>query len=209
MINQQRQIKSIAWAWAAGWVLASMGQVISDVFSSPNRGLTAFYVLGFAGWATGAAGTIRYVRNRFGADVKVTALSAAGWGFGALAAVVLGLFWMETWNVGFLGSIAGPALGGAIGGALTLPMRSLSSPAAILRASVRGALSWGAAFLVFQFLAFYTGYFLMQMTIVPLLPILGPVWATFPGWAFPAGAGGFLAAQYASKSLNFTEGAAV
>jgi len=199
----------VAWAWAAGWVLVSMGQTISDVYSLPNRGLTALYVLGFAGWAIGATGTIRYVRHRFGADVYVIALSVAGWGVGSLVAVVLGLFWMQTWNMGFLAMIVSPALGGALGGALTLPMRSLSSPATIVRASVRGAFSWGAAFVVFQFLAFYAGYILMQMTVNQLVPIAGAALATVPGWALPAGVGGLLAGWLASRSLQVTERAAV
>jgi hypothetical protein len=92
MINRRREFQSVAWALVAGWVLASMGQVISDVYSLSNRGLTAAYVLGFAGWTIGAAGTIRYVRHRLGANVHVIALSVAGWGVGALVAVVLGLF---------------------------------------------------------------------------------------------------------------------
>jgi hypothetical protein len=178
-------------------------------YSLPNRGLTALYVFGFAGWTIGAAGTIRYVRHRFGADVYIIALSVAGWVVGALVAVVLGLFRAETWNVGFLGLIVGPAVGGAIGGALTLPMRSPSSPATIVRASVRGALSWGAAFLVFQFLAFYTGYILMLMTAVPLASIVGWVWATVPGWALPAGVCGFLAARLACRYSQLNERAAV
>lgn len=209
MINGRRKFQSVAWAWAAGWVLVSMGQTISDVYSLPNRGLTALYVLGFAGWAIGATGTIRYVRHRFGADVYVIALSVAGWGVGSLVAVVLGLFWMQTWNMGFLAMIVSPALGGALGGALTLPMRSLSSPATIVRASVRGAFSWGAAFVVFQFLAFYAGYILMQMTVNQLVPIAGAALATVPGWALPAGVGGLLAGWLASRSLQVTERAAV
>jgi len=211
MIKQQKKFWSIAWAWAAGWVLLSMGQVISGVYNSPNNGLTAFHVLGFTGWGIGAAGTIRYVRQRFGVDVYVTALSAAGWCIGALVAVALWLFWAdkaETWQIGFLGPIVGPGLGGAIGGAFTLPMRVLSSPAAIARASLLGALSWGAAFLVFQFLAFYAGYILMLITAGLLAPIVGWVWAQVPWWALPAGVGGFLAALLASLSLRSRKPAA-
>jgi len=212
MINQGQKVWSVAWAWAAGWALVSMGQVISGAFNRPNNGLTAFYVLGFAGWAIGAAGTIRYVRSRFGADIHVTALSAAGWCVGALVAVVLWFFWAETaetWQVGFLGPIVAPVLGGVIGGAFTLPMRSLSSAVAIVRASLLGAFSWGAAFLVFQFLAFYAGYILMLMTAGLLAPTVGWVWAQVPGWALPAGIGGFLAGWLASLSLRFKKREAV
>ena len=91
------------------------------------------------------------------------------------------------------------ALGGAIGGALTLPMRSLSSPATLVRASVRGTFSRGAAFLVFQILAFYTGYILIMLAANPLESIVGLAWAYFPGMALPAGVGGFLAARLASR----------
>ncbi len=187
-----------------------MGQVILYVYSTnPNDISPVTYVLGFAGWAIGAAGTIRYVRHRFGADAYVIALSVAGWSVGALVAVVLGLFWLQTWNVAFFGPIVGVALGGAIGGALTFPMQSLSSPATIVRASVRSAFSWGLAFLVFQILAFYAGYILMLITAVPLAPIVGWVWAEVPGWALPAGVGGLLAALLASRSLQITEREAV
>ena len=40
----------IPWAWAAGWALVSLGMMLSDVYSSPNRGLTEYYLLGCAGW---------------------------------------------------------------------------------------------------------------------------------------------------------------
>jgi len=198
MINRQRMFQSVAWAWAAGWVLVSMCYVVADVSSLPNRGLAAIYGLGFAGWTIGAAGTISYVRHRFGADVYVIALSVAGWGVGALVAVVL-------LSVGFQGLIVGAALGGAIGGGLTLPMRSPSSSATIVRASVRRAFNWGVSFLVFQFLAFYIGYFLLLMAAAPLASIVGWGWAKAAVWALPAGVGGFLAARLASRSLHFTE----
>ena len=209
MFNRQPKIQSVAWAWAIGWSLVSMGMVISDVYSSPNRGLIAYYVLGVTGWIIGVVGTIRYMRHMFGVDVHMIALSVTGWGVGALVAMVLGLFWMETWNLGFLGSPVGVALGGAIGGALMLPMRSLSSPVTNVGASVRGAFSWGAAFLVFQILAFYAGYILMLLTFTPLASIVGWVWSTVPGWALPAGVCGFIAAWLASRSLHFTERTAV
>ncbi len=202
MTNRQPKIQFIAWAWAASWILASLGQAISDVYSSPNRGLIGFYVLGFAGWAIGAAVTIDYVRRQFEANGYVIALSVAGWGIGALVAVMLGLFWMETWNLGFLGLPVAAALGGTIGGALTLPVRSLSSPATLVRASVRGAFSWGATFLIFQVLALYAGYILVQMTVNPLVPIIGNIWAKVPGWALPTGLGGLHAAWLASRSLR-------
>jgi hypothetical protein len=212
MINRKREYLSIAWAWAAGWTLVSIGQVISDVYSIPDTDLTAYYALGFVGWTIGAAGTIRYLHNRFEANVHVIALSVLGWGVGALVAVGLMPFmalWAETRQLGFLGPILSPVLGGAIGGASTLPMRSLSCPATIARASMLGAFSWGTAFLVFQFLAFYAGYILMLMTLNTLAPIVGWIWAGVPGWSLPAGVGGFLAAWLASRSLHLTERAAV
>lgn len=201
MITQRRKFNTIAWGWAAGWALALSGQALSDVFSNPNRGLTAYYVLGFVGWAIGAAGTIQFIRQRFGADGNVTALSAAGWGLGALTALVFGLTWMQTWNLGFLGSPVAAALGGTIGGALTLPLRSLPAPARIVRACLWGALSWGGAFLVFQILAFYAGYILVVLTAARLAPFIGYAWAIVPGWAIPAGLGGLAAGWLASKAL--------
>jgi hypothetical protein len=205
MANIQRLYRAIPWAWAAAWVLVNMGQVLSDVTSRPNRGLTAAYVLGFAGWAIGAGSVLRYLRRRYEADPVVIALSAAGWGAGAFTAVALSLFWADRMNPGFLGLILGPALGGAIGGTLTFPMKELSAPGAMMRASLRGALSWGIAFLVFQVVAFYAGYFLMILTVNALVPLLGNIWAKFPGWALPAGVGGFLAALLASRSLRRAE----
>ena len=197
MIEGRRLRQSVAWAWAAGWFLASSGFVISDVYSRPNRGLTAAYLLGFSGWAVGAASTIRYVRQRVGADVQVVALSVAGWGVGAFVAVVFGLKWLEEWSPGFLGPVVAAAIGGVIGGALTLPNPSLSAPATMLRTSLSGAIRWGAAFLALKFLAFYAGYILVEMTVDPLVPMVGHIAAKIPGWAFPASLGGFLAARWA------------
>jgi uncharacterized membrane protein YjfL (UPF0719 family) len=97
------------------------------------------------------------------------------------------------------------AFGGAIGGALTLPIQTLSSPAAMVRLSLRGVLFWGVSFLVFQVLAFYSGYFLMLMTAESLASWFGCDWATIPGWALSAGVCGFLAARIASISLSFTK----
>src|SRR5687767_5611394 len=118
MVDQQRRLQSVSWTWALGWLLASMGFVISDAYSSPNRGLTAAYLLGFIGWGIGAAGTVRYIHHRFGGEIHVVVLSMIGWGAGAVVAVALGLRWLEEWNAGFFGPIFGAALGGAIGGAL-------------------------------------------------------------------------------------------
>src|SRR4030042_481170 len=84
MINHRRNYQLIAWAWGAGWLLVSMGTAISGVYSNPNSGLTAAYVLGFAGWIIGAAVTIHYVRQQFGKNVYLTGLSIAGWAVGAL-----------------------------------------------------------------------------------------------------------------------------
>ena len=197
--KQKREPQSIAWAWAAGWLLVSMGQAISDVYSSPNRGLTAYYLLGFAGWIIGAAGTLRYMRRKFGADANVTALSAAGWTVGAVVAVVLGLFFLHTWNAGFLGPLAAAALGAAIGGALTLPMASLSSPGTVALAILRGMFSWGAAFLIFQILAFYAWYMLYMLTVNTLSQIFGNLWASIFVGVIPASVGGLLAGWLAAR----------
>jgi hypothetical protein len=204
MIHQRGKILPVALAWAAGWLLVSLGQAISDVYSSPKRGLTAVYVLGLAGWAIAAAVTIRYVRRQFGADGHVTALSAAGWAAGALVAVVMGTHWLFTWNAGFFGLIAGPALGAVIGGAFTLPMRSLSPAGVILRASLLGAFIWGLVFLIFQTVAFYAWYFLFAKTVNSLYRTVGPVWALIIVGIFPAGIGGFLAGLIAASTLAFS-----
>lgn len=205
MAGQKRPLRSIAWAWAAGWALASIGLTVSDAYSSPNRGLAAAYGLGFAGWAFGAAVTVRLICQRSRADVYVMALSIAGWSVGTLVAVVVGLAWLFEWDLGFFGPIVAAALGGAIGGGLTLPVRSLSSPTAILRLGVWNAACWGAAFLGFQLLAFYTGYILVQLTVNPLVPIVGHGWAKVPGWALPAGLGGLLAGLLATRSSQWME----
>ena len=205
VLNQKPERITVALAWAAGWLLFSMGQMLSGMYNLPNNGETAFTVLGLAGWAIAAAFTIRYLRRHSGADARITALSVVGWSAGTLEAVILWSFWAHTaenWQAGFLGPVLSPTLGGLIGGALTLPLKSLSSPAAILRASLRGALCWGAGFLIFQSLAFYAGYFLMLMTVAPLAPIVGWVWAEVPGWALTAGVGGFLAGWLGSFSLG-------
>ena len=204
MTHSPRNYQLIAWAWAAGWALVSTGMMIADIYSSPERDFTAAYVLGLAGWAIGSAVTIVYVRRQYGTNVYITGLSIAGWVAGALVAVVLGLFWLQTWDAGFWGPIVGAAIGGAIGGALTLPLRLPASLATIVLRSLWGALSWGVTFLIFQTLAFYAGYILSALTVNRLAPILGNIWAEVPGWAVPAGLGGLHAAMLASRSLRVT-----
>jgi hypothetical protein len=179
--------------------------VISDVYSTPNRGWVAAYVLGFIGWTIGAAVTIAYVRRQFGANGYLTALSIAGWAIGAFTALVLGFSWMFMWNGGFWGPIVAAALGGAIGGGLTLPLRSPSSLLSLVSASLLGAFSWGVMFLIFQTLAFYAGYLLSALMVYRLGPIIGySWWIELPGWVVPAGICGLLAAQLASMSLRIS-----
>lgn len=205
MTPRRRIIHPIAWAWAVGWVLVSTGMVISDVYSSPNRGWMAAYVLGFAGWAIGAAGTVSFVQRQYGANGYLTALSIAGWAIGAFTALVLGFSWMFMWNGGYWGPIVAAALGGAIGGGLTLPLRSPSSLLSLVSASLVGAISWGVMFLIFQTLAFYAGYLLSAVMVYRLGPIIGyNWWIELPGWVVPAGICGLLAAQLASMSLRIT-----
>jgi hypothetical protein len=203
MTHRRQIIHPIAWAWAAGWVLVRTGMVISDVYSSPNRGWTAAYLFGFAGWAIGATVTIGYVRRQFGANGYLTALSISGWAIGAFTALVIGFSWMFMWNGGFWGPIVAAALGGAIGSGLTLPLRSPSSLLSLVSASLLGAFSWGAMFLIFQTLAFYAGFILSTLLWSRLGPITGYVWwVELPGWVMPAGICGLLAAQLASMSLR-------
>lgn len=202
MINHRRNYQLIAWAWGAGWLLVSIGMVISGVYSSPDSGLTTAYVLGFAGWAIGAAVTIRYLRQQFGSNVYLTGLSIAGWAVGAFVAVVIGLSWLHTWNAGFWGPIVGTAIGGAIGGGFTLPFRSPFSATAIAGRILWGAISWGAMFLIFQTLAFYAGYILSALTVNQLVPLLGNTWASVPGWAVPLGLAGLHAAMLASRTIR-------
>jgi hypothetical protein len=176
--------------------------VISDVYSIPNRGMTAAYVLGFAGWAVGAAGTIIHLRQNFQATTAVLALAIAGWAIGAWIALPVGFAWLKVWEPGFWGPIVSTAIGGAIGGSMTLPMRSLSPAAVVARNSALGALNWGGSFLIFQALAFYAGYILVQLTVNPLLPLLGHEAAKVPGWALPAGLAGLAAGRLASRFLQ-------
>ena len=107
--------------------------------------------------------------------------------------------WLAEWNRGYWGPILSAALGGTVGGAFTLPLRSLSSPTTAVRLGLQSAFAWGASFLLFQVLGFYAGYILLQMTIDPLVPIVGHPFAGVAGWAVPAGLGGFLAARSASR----------
>ncbi len=201
------KFQSVLWAWAAGWVLVSVGQQLWGVYDSPTRGVAPYLIFGIAGWALGAAFTIRYVRQRFGADSRLAVIGAVGWGIGALVAMLVGLSLVQTWDAGFLGLIVAPALGATIGGAFTITMWS-SSPAAIVAGSLRGALGWGFSFLLFELLAFYAGYILSAVSINLLAPSLGDPWAKIPGWALPAGAGGYaaaLVALFATKLLQVSE----
>lgn len=205
MTHRRHIIHPIAWAWATGWALVSIGTVISDVYSSPNRGWTAAYVLGFAGWVVGAAVTITYVRRQAGANRFLTALSIAGWAVGAFTALVLGYYWMFLWNGGYWGPILAAALGGAIGGSLTLRLRSPSSLLSLVSAILLSVFSWGIMFLIFQTLAFYAGYLLSALMVYRLSPIIGySWWIELPGWVVPAGICGLLAAQLASRTLRIT-----
>ncbi len=210
-LNLQTQpppkFQAVLWAWAAGWALVSIGQQLWGVYDSPTRGVAPYLIFGIAGWALGAIFTIRYVRQRFGADGRLAAFGAVGWGLGALVAMLLGLSLVQTWDAGFLGLIVAPALGATIGGAFTITRRS-SSPAAIVAGSLRGALGWGLSFLLFELLAFYAGYILSAVSINLLAPSLGDPWAKVPGWALPAGAGGYaaaLVALFATKLLQVSE----
>jgi len=179
--------------------------VISDVYSSPNRGWTAAYLFGFAGWAIGAAVTVSFIRRQYGVNGYLTVLSIAGWAIGAFIALALGFSWMFMWNGGFWGPIVATALGGVIGGGFTLPLRSPSPMQSMVSASLVGAFSWGVMFLIFQTLAFYAGYLLSALMVYRLGPIIGyPWWIELPGWVVPAGVCGLLAAQLASMSLRIT-----
>jgi hypothetical protein len=165
--------------------------VLSDVYSRPNRGMGAAFILGFVGWGLGAAGTIQHLRKRHRPAHTRVILAVIAWIIGASIAVIAGLTWLETFSPGFIGPILSAALGGVIGGSMTVPRSSV-------RGSLNGALRWGTSFLLFQFVAFYAGYFLMQMTVDPLIPILGHVWAKAFGWVLPAAVCGFLAARLIS-----------
>ena len=102
------------------------------------------------------------------------------------AFVVAGQVWLREWEAGYWGPIVSGALGGAIGGALTLPLASLASGRAVMRGSMRRALRWGAAFFAFQAVAFYAGYFFMEVTVDALVPLAGHIGAKVPGWVLPA-----------------------
>ncbi len=198
MAAPQPRVQTVAWAWAAGWALAAAGMSISDVYSTPNRGLIAAYSLGVIGWVTGGTETLRH-RGRFEVTAPGTTVSIAGWILGALAAVALGQRWLVEWNLAYWGPIVSAGLGGTIGGAFTLPRRSWSSPATAVRLGLESALAWGVSFLLFQTLAFFAGYILMQMTVDPLVPIVGHQMAKVLGWAIPAGLAGLLAARLALR----------
>jgi hypothetical protein len=160
MTRPQLRISTVGWAWAAGWALAAAGLAISDVYSTPNRGMLAAYSFGIAGWIIGAAGTSRYLR-RCGSTPSVVVFCAAGWSAGALVAVLLGQAWLADWRLGYWGPIVSAALGGSVGGAFTLHVESESAVSQRLQSALR----WGASFLFFQAVAFYVGYILLQMTI--------------------------------------------
>jgi hypothetical protein len=208
MNQTQRKYLSVTWAWAAGWLLVSIGQQIWGVNNLPNQGLAPLFILGFGGWAIGAVFTIRYMRQRFDADVRVTALRSVGWGAGALVAVLLGWYLAQSWDAGFLGLLVAPAIGALIGGALTLPVQFPASWSTVVRASLRGAFSWGLSFLVFEFLSFYLSYFFSTLMENLLAPSLGEIWASIIGWGLPAAAGGYaaaLVALFGSKLLRIRE----
>ena len=184
-------------SWGLGWAIASVS-VGLDFYSVPNRALAAASLVGLAGWGVGAAGTIHDLRRRFGSTFGTQLLCAIGWALGALVNVAIIATGLEHWNPGFVALIVGPAVGGAIGGAFTLPPATTPSsrlPAGPLRRAAESAVCWGTGFLVFSFVSFYAGYILGQMTIDPLVPILGPAMARTFGWALPAALGGYAAAR--------------
>jgi hypothetical protein len=118
--------------------------------------------------------------------------------------VIVGLVWLQEWDAGYWGPIVGAAVGGAVGGGFTRPIRAGSGEITIWRSSVAAALSWGSAFLVFQVFAFYVGYILVQVTVDPLVPIVGHIAAKIPGWVVPAALGGWAATRLALPSLGAT-----
>jgi hypothetical protein len=196
MRPQKPKLLSVSLAWGIGWLLVSLGQTISNALSIPNSGMTAAYLLGFAGWGIGAVATIRYVHHKFATGRSAIVLSAIGWGIGAFVAVVLMpsvARLAENAMLGFLGPTGSPILGSVIGGAFTLSSKSSMSRTSVAGAVMRGALSWGISFLVFQYLAFLSGYILLLLTATRLEPIVGYPWASVPGWAIPAAFGGGLA----------------
>lgn len=185
MPGQVQAYRWMPWAWSAAWLLTGLGNYVSNSYPSPYEGLYAYLLLSTLGW--GFASLITASASTGGPALAVPLVA---WGIASLAAILLGLVLMRSWDAGFLGSIAATGLAGAIGG-VAGSMRT-------------GVWRWvcgvvlGVAFLLLALISFYAGYMLALGYASTALPYNASVFylLIMPGPAAVFGLGAGFAARW-------------
>src|SRR5512135_2980921 len=108
MLNKAQAYRLVPWAWSAAWMLILAGATITDI---PSRGPAVYFALSALGGVAAGLVTAAAAGEKTGVGVRL-----AAWAVAYLAAVPLGLVWLYTWSVGYLGTIAAAGLAGVIGG---------------------------------------------------------------------------------------------
>lgn len=148
MLSKAQAYRLMPWAWSASWLLTGLGIWISDIYSSPSRSLVAYIALSAVGRVASGIVTASASRNESGIAVRL-----AAWAVACLVAILLGLAWMRSWNLGFLGLPVAIGVAGTIGGVAS------SSRSGAWRL-LPGVLL-GLAFLLFATVNFFASYLLM------------------------------------------------
>ena len=184
----------------------------APVFANPEKAAAAFaarkmlgYLVEIGCWAVAIAATSRYLRRAFGADSRVVMRSVVGWSLGWITAMPLASLWMHSSEAGFFAPIVGMGLAGAIGGAMTLPVSTLSIPAVTqARIMAVSGLGLGGAFLCFAFLGFVAGYILVAALPDEIAGLAVGPWGMILALVAPACAAGFAAARIGQQVFIHT-----
>jgi len=168
-------------AWSAAWLLTGLGIWLSDIYSFPSRSIIAYIMFSAAGWGT--AGLITVIASRSKASAAV---QLAAWAIAYLVAIGLGLVWLRSWNIHFLGIPV------AIGAAGTILGIATSLRPGLWRL-VSGTLL-GVLFFIFSTASFFATYILLLLyTSIAQrygnVPILYSLSWIIPGAVFGSGAG--------------------
>ena len=190
MLTERQAYRWMPWAWSAAWMLTGVGVSISDLYSYPAQSLIPYFALSAVGWSAAGIVTASASRREPGMAVRLV-----GWAVAYLAAIPLGLVWLLSWNVAYLGPIVAIGVAGAIGGVAG----SLRSGAWRL---VSGVLL-GLAFLLFATVSFSASYILLVL-YAPIAQLLGNAGADLLAWGLPSALCGLAAGFAARRILGIT-----
>ena len=140
----------IPWAWSLAWLLTGLGTGISEIYSSPNRGLAGYLILTTVGWCFAG-----YLTSRAAWGKPALIIRLLAWVLATIIYIWLGLVWLYTWNVGFLGLPVATGLAGALGAVASSARRGVWR--------YLSALLVGLFFLTFATAGFYLSYFLLNI----------------------------------------------